>query len=75
LNTGFCFWSMAFVALTRETIVIWICVFYSGQLFSYGIGEVVLLDNMFGVCSNIITWVLLRGNIYSLTIMWDFEVS
>jgi hypothetical protein len=50
-----------------------------GQLFSYGIevviGKVVLLDNVFGVCSDVFTWVFARGNIYNLTIIKDFKVS
>jgi len=50
---------MDFVSSTGEIIVLWICFFILVNCFFYdikvGIGEVVLLDNMFGVCSDIIT--------------------
>jgi hypothetical protein len=53
--------------------------FYFGQLFSdgieVGIGEVVLLGNIFSVCNDIITWVFVRGSIYSLIIMLHFKIS
>jgi hypothetical protein len=75
----FSFWSMDFVTLNKRNNSSLDLFFYFGQLFFYGIevgiGEVVMLDNMFCVRGDIITWVFVKGNIYSLTIMWDFEVS
>jgi hypothetical protein len=50
---------MDFVSSTGEIIVFWICFFILVNCVFYdikvGVGEVALLDNMFGVYSDIIT--------------------